>query len=126
MQNITRQALLTLRWFFDYWDTDFALVLIGLSDVRRKLAKEVRSRGSKVVEFDLVPDNEIVKFLNRFDPIFATANAELLQRRHKTHAHGEIRWWAYFLREAQQYLPTSGGELTDELVEICAEGVPRL
>lgn len=119
------QALNWLRSLHDDYRTDFALVLITTAEGKRRLAREIRSRGSKKVEFDLLADGELLEFLHGYDKLFTTADPELLKRRHKTHARGEVRWWAYFLREAQQYL-SIGDPLTDELVEICAEGVPRL
>jgi hypothetical protein len=119
------QALNWLRSLHDDFRTDFAQVLITTWEGRRRLAREIRSRGSKKVEFELLADSQILEFLHGYDPLFTTADPDLLKRRHKTHARGEIRWWAYFLREAQQYVDP-GATLTDELVEISAQGVPRL
>lgn len=119
------QALDWLRSLHDDFRTDFALVLITTDDGRKRLAKELRSRGSKKVKFELLPDSELMAYLRDYDEIFHDANETLLKARHKSHARGEIRWWAFFLREAQQYLQP-GDPLTDELIEICAEAVPRL
>lgn len=125
-QHASKPALLTLRWFIDRSNANFALVLVGLPDLWKKLAPEVKSRCMRHVRAEGITDADLASVLQGLDPFLATGDQAKLRRLNATHSHGSFRWWAQFGIQAQIYAEILGVDtLTDELIEAVVEAIKR-
>lgn len=123
-QHVGREAMLVLRWLMDQPATRAALVLVGIPELWRSLAPEMRSRAAYDIRLEVVADDEIASVLREYHPLFCDLEPDLLKFFNRVHARGRIRWWAHFLARAFHYAQARGC-LDKELAELVIDSMPR-
>ncbi|MCO8127502.1 ATP-binding protein [Acidimicrobiia bacterium EGI L10123] len=125
-QEVHKQVSKQLRWLHEPKSSDFGLIFSGTPNLWHDLLPgAIRSRTGHHVKVKGLSDEDAVKLLPQFHPIFATADPDDLRRWNRTRARGSFRWWARILENAVDLLPHLDGKLTDRAMAVICADLPE-
>lgn len=125
-QEVKTQLFKQLRWLHEPHSSDFGLVFSGTPQLWHDLLPgEIRSRADHHVKMNGLTDDEAVRLLPRFHPIFGTADPDDLRRWNRTQARRSFRWWARVLANAVDQLPHLGGALDPAAMATITADLPE-
>jgi len=119
-QRLHYEAVEFLRFLHDDPETQFALVIVGGNGCYELLTRYpmLCSRFYRWVEFHRLREDELLRFLPRFHPLYESADPGLLRKVDRELGRGNLRSWAAFTKTAADLITEHGLDgLTTEVVD---------
>lgn len=121
VQRLSVRVMDAIQNLVDVPGTQATFVLIGNTEVPRKLAPELWSRAEAKVEVKRLSDDECIGVLAATHEVFAATEPDLLRRMNRTAAKGEFRYWVSILERAMRYRNVIGDAIQPEHVALLTE-----
>lgn len=120
-QRLEQHCIETLRYLFDRPENQLSLVLVGGHRCWELLHRfpALRSRVTGRVQFSALPPEQVRKLIPGLHPIYATADASVIDEIDTYYARGQLRAWTIFTKQAIELMARAGSDtLTTEIASV--------
>lgn len=118
-QHLNRDCTFFLRHLLDHPETHVAIILVGGNGCWENIAQDpmLKSRVYRRIHFRGIPEDELVKSLPLYHPLYADADRELLRELYFRTNISQLRSLAIFTHTALTLTDVASPVLTEELIE---------
>ncbi len=118
-QHLNRDCTFFLRHLLDHPETHVAIILVGGNGCWENIAQDpmLKSRVYRRIRFRGIPEDELVKSLPSYHPLYANAGEELLRELYFRSNISQLRSLAIFTHTAVTLTEEENPVLTEKLIE---------